>query len=42
MKEAGVTTLMSNKIDFQLKVIKTDKEGHLILIKGKKSTKMNS
>jgi hypothetical protein len=26
---------MSNKIDFQLKVIKKDKEGHLILIKGK-------
>jgi hypothetical protein len=26
---------MSNKIDFQPKVIKKDKEGHFILIKGK-------
>jgi hypothetical protein len=27
--------LISNKIDFQLKVIKRDMEGHFILIKGK-------
>jgi hypothetical protein len=26
---------MANKIDFQLKVIKKDKEGHFILVKGK-------
>ena len=26
---------MSNKIDFQPKVIKKDKEGHFLLIKGK-------
>jgi exonuclease III len=34
-KQAGVATLISNKIDFQPKVIKKDKEGHFILIKGK-------
>jgi exonuclease III len=33
-KEAGVAILISNKIDFQPKVIKNDKEGHFILIKG--------
>jgi hypothetical protein len=34
-KQAGVAILISNKIDFQHKVIKRDKEGHFILIKGK-------
>jgi exonuclease III len=34
-KQAGVVILISNKIDFQTKVIKKDKEGHFILIKGK-------
>jgi exonuclease III len=34
-KQAGVTIIISNKIDFQPKVIKKDKEGHFILIKGK-------
>ena len=34
-KQAGVATLISNKINFQPKVIKKDKEGHFILIKGK-------
>jgi hypothetical protein len=34
-KLAGVAILMSNKIDFPTKVIKKDKEGHFILIKGK-------
>jgi exonuclease III len=34
-KQAGVAILISNKIDFQSKVIKKDKEGHFILIKGK-------
>ena len=33
-KQAGVAILISNKIDFQPKVIKKDKEGHLIFIKG--------
>ena len=32
---AGVAILISNKIDFQRKVIKKDKEGNFILIKGK-------
>ena len=34
-KQAGVAILISNKIDFQPKVIKKDKEGHFIHIKGK-------
>jgi hypothetical protein len=34
-KEAGVSILISNKIDFQPKVIKKDKEEHFILIKDK-------
>jgi exonuclease III len=34
-KQAGVAILISNKIDFQPKVIKKDKEGHFIVIKGK-------
>jgi exonuclease III len=33
--QAGVAILISSKIDFQPKVIKKDKEGHFILIKGK-------
>jgi hypothetical protein len=31
---AGVVILISNKIDFQPKVIKIDKQGYFILIKG--------
>ena len=34
-KQAGVAILISNKIDFQWKVITKDKEGHFVLIKGK-------
>ena len=34
-KQAGVAILILNKIDFQPKVIKKDREGHFILIKGK-------
>ena len=34
-KETGGAILILNKIDFQPKVIKKDKEGHFILIKGK-------
>jgi exonuclease III len=34
-KQAGVAILVSNKIDFQPKLIKTEKEQHFILIKGK-------
>jgi exonuclease III len=34
-KQVGVAFLISNKINVQPKVIKKDKEGHFILIKGK-------
>jgi exonuclease III len=34
-KQAGVDILISNRIDFQPKVIKKDKEVHFIFIKGK-------
>ena len=34
-KQAGVASVISNKIDLKLKSIKTDKEGHFILVIGK-------
>ena len=34
-KQAEVAILTLNKINFQPKVIKKDKEGHFLLIKGK-------
>jgi exonuclease III len=34
-KQAGLAILISNKFDFQRKVIKKDKDGHFILIKCK-------
>ena len=33
-KKAGVAILISVKIDFEIKAVKRDKEGHYILIKG--------
>ena len=33
-KEAGVTILISGKIDFKINTIIRDKEGHYIMIKG--------
>ena len=33
-KEVGVATLISDKIDFKIKAVKKDKEGHYIMIKG--------
>ena len=34
-KQAGIAILISDKIDFQPKVIKRDMEGHFLLVKGK-------
>ena len=33
-KKAGVAILISEKIDFEIKAMKRDKEGHYIIIKG--------
>ena len=33
-KKAGVTILVSGKIDFKIKTVTRDKEGHYIMIKG--------
>ena len=33
-KETGVAILISNKIDFEIKAVKRDKEGHYIMVKG--------
>ena len=33
-KKAGIAILVSDKIDFEIKAVKRDKEGHYIMIKG--------
>ena len=33
-KKAGVAILISGKIDFEIKAVKRDNEGHYIMIKG--------
>jgi exonuclease III len=41
-KQAGVAILISDKVDFKLTLIKWDKEGHFILIKGEIHQKENN
>jgi hypothetical protein len=44
-KQAGVAILVSDKVDFKLTLVKQDKEGHFILIKGaihQKETTINN
>ena len=39
-KEAGVAILISDKIDFEIKAMKRDKEGHYIMIKDQSKKKI--
>jgi exonuclease III len=41
-KQAGVAILILDKVDFKLTLIKRDKEGHSILIKGGNTPKGNN
>ena len=33
-KKAGISILISDKIDLEIKAVKRDKEGHYVMIKG--------
>ena len=33
-RKAGIAILISDKIDFKMKAIKKDKEGHYLMVKG--------
>ena len=41
-KKAGVAILTANKIDFEIKAMKRDKEGHYIMIKGRRYNNYNT
>ena len=39
-KKAGVAVLIADKIDFEIKAVKRDKEGHYIMIKNQSEKKI--